>query len=59
MNGKDVPEKKKKKEVELKHDPTIPLLGRYTKKLIIQKGACTPCLKNWTATVKEWDKNSS
>ena len=37
MNSKDVPGGGEKKKVELKHDPTIPLLGRYAKKLITQK----------------------
>ena len=34
--------KKKKKKKELPYDPTIPLLGIYPDKTIIQKDTCTP-----------------
>ena len=32
----------KKLKIELPYDPTIPLLGIYPEKTIIQKDACTP-----------------
>ena len=34
----------KKLKIELPHDPTLPLLGIYTEKSIIQKDTCTPVL---------------
>ena len=33
--------KKKKKGIKLLYDPTIPLLGIYPEKTIIQKGTCS------------------
>ena len=36
----EVPHKTKK--IELPYDPTIPLLGTYPEKAVIQKDACTP-----------------
>ena len=32
----------KKLKIELPHDPTIPLLGIYPEKTVIQKDTCTP-----------------
>ena len=32
----------KKLEIKLPRDPTIPLMGIYTKKTIIKKDTCTP-----------------
>ena len=38
----------KKLNIELSYDPTIPLLGIYLEKTIIQKDKCTPM---FTATL--------
>ena len=32
----------RKLTVQLPYDPTVPLLGTYLDKVIIQKGTCTP-----------------
>ena len=42
-NSMEMPfeKKKKKKGIKLLYDPTIPLLGIYPEKTIIQKDACT------------------
>ena len=32
----------KKRKIKLPYDPTIPLLGKYLEKTIIQKDVCTP-----------------
>ena len=58
----------KKLEIKLPRDPTIPLMGIYTKKTIIKKDTCTPMFiaalstvaKTWKQTrcplVDEWMK---
>ena len=49
----------KKPKIELPHDPTIPLLGSYLEKTIIQKDTCTPLFNAalfTTARTWKWPK---
>ena len=46
----------KKLEIKLPRDPTIPLMGIYTKKTIIKKDTCTPMFIAALGTV---DKTAS
>ena len=45
----------RKKELELPHDPAVPLLGIYTEKTIIRKDRCTPLFTAALFTIaKTW-----
>ena len=45
----------RKLKIELPYDPTIPLLGVYTDKTIIQKDTCTPMfIAALLTTAKTW-----
>ena len=47
----------KKLNTELLYDPTIPLLGRYPEKTVIQKDACTPIFITALFTIaRTWEQ---
>ena len=47
-NSMEVPQKLK---IELSYDPSIPLLGIYSDKAVIQKDTCTPVFITALVTV--------
>ena len=48
----------RKLKIELPYDPTIPLLGIYTNRTVIQKDTCTPMFIEALFTIaKTWEQS--